>query len=371
MTTQTQTPTRYGIDAYLEWCAGENIPIYGGLLVDMVTAETADWPRYGVKGAIANFEGRGDFCSMFKIELPPGTSTLPQHHLYEEICYVVEGRGSTQFEFGDGTKRSFEWGPRSLFAIPLNAKHRHFNASGTERAIVVSTTTLPIMMKMFHNERFIFENDFAFDDRMGKQEYYTGEGDLTLVKPGQDMWETNFVPDLAFQHVTSYGDRGGDSLNIKFILADSCVHAHISEMKAGTYKKGHRHGPGTHVMCVTGTGYTLFWNEGDTEISRLDWKPGCVFPPADRQFHQHFVTSDEPVRYLATAMGSIRYPVTNYMWRALLGSKGQSRQASSLSTKEGGDQVEYEDQDPRIHQIFLDEMKKAGLPSRMQKWFPD
>ena len=90
MTTTTSTPTRYGIDAYLDWCAGEGIPIYGGLLLDMVTAETADWPRLGVKGAIANFEGRGDFCSMFKIELPPGTSTTPQHHLYEEICYVVE-----------------------------------------------------------------------------------------------------------------------------------------------------------------------------------------------------------------------------------------------------------------------------------------
>jgi gentisate 1,2-dioxygenase len=308
---------------------------------------------------------------MFKIELPPGTSTTPQRHMYEEVIFVVEGRGSTQIEFSDGTKRSFEWGPRSLFAIPLNAKHRHFNASGSQRAILTSTSNLPIMMKMFHNERFIFDNDFTFDERMGKEEYYTGDGDLTLVKPGQDMWETNFVPDLATAHVTEYGDRGGDSMNIKFILADGCMHAHISEMRAGTYKKGHRHGPGTHVTCVIGSGYSLLWNDGDKDFERIDWGPGTVFPPADRQFHQHFVTSKEPVRYLATALGSIRYPVTNYMTRALFGVEGQKRQASSLSTKEGGDQIEYEDQDPRIHQIFIEESKKHGLPVKMQKWFPE
>ena len=30
----------------------------------------------------------------------------------------------------DGRKHSFEWGPKSLFALPLNARYQHFNASG-------------------------------------------------------------------------------------------------------------------------------------------------------------------------------------------------------------------------------------------------
>ena len=91
----------------------------------------ADWPRYGVKGAAVHLKGRGDFCNMFVLELPPGQSTIPQRHLYEDVYYVLEGTGSTQIEFDDGQKRSFEWGSKSLFSIPLNAKHRHFNASGT------------------------------------------------------------------------------------------------------------------------------------------------------------------------------------------------------------------------------------------------
>ena len=43
----------------------------------------------------------------------------------------------------------------------------------------------------------------------------------------------------------------------------------------------------------------------------------------------------------------------------------------SLSIKEGGDQIEYEDQDPRIHKIWLEELKKNGVTPRMEKFFPN
>jgi hypothetical protein len=42
----------------------------------------------------------------------------------------------------------------------------------------------------------------------------------------------------------------------------------------------------------------------------------------------------------------------------------------SLSMKEGGDQIEYEDQDKRIHPIWLEEMRKNGVTPRMGKEFP-
>lgn len=368
----TLQAARLNIDAYEDWMGREGIPIHRGLAVDMCEAETAPWPRYsdgdrGVRGAIAHLDGRGDFCNMFKIELPPGSATTPQRHLYEEVVYVVEGRGSTQVELPDGSRKSFEWGPRSLFALPINTRHRYFNGSGSGRAILASTTNLPILMKMFRNEKLIFELPFDFGERVGKDEYFTGEGDLTLVRPGNDYWETNFVPDLAVAQVTEYGVRGGGSMNIKFILADGSMHAHISEMFAGTYKKAHRHGPGTHVTCVTGSGYSLLWYPGQEDYTRIDWKPGTVFPPADRQLHQHFVTSREPVRYLGTALGSLRYPITDYMRRAGFGKDGELN-ASALSLKQGGDQIEYEDQDPSIHAIWLEEMRKRGIEPQMDRW---
>ena len=365
-----QQQARYGVDPYLDWLKGEGIPVVEDYGVYLFDVETAAWPRYGVNGAAVHLKGRGDFANMFVLDIAPGRSTTPQRHLYEEVVYVLEGTGSTQVEMADGTKRSFEWGAKSLFAIPLNAKHRHFNGSGTERALLVTTTNLPMMMNVFHNEAFVFGADFDFSDRAGKKEYFSGEGDLITVRPGNHMWETNFVPDLTAIELKTWGDRGAGGTNIMFVLADGTMHAHISEMPVGTYKKGHRHGPGFHVMCVTGHGYSLLWFDSDKDFRRLDWHFGVVFPPADQQFHQHFNASQNPARYLATGVGGLRYPLTLQQRRSLLGVNGE-KGAVSLSLKEGGDQIEYEDQDARIHPLWLDEMKKNGVTPRMQKYFAD
>src|SRR5579884_3598363 len=107
---------RYGLHPYNEWVEREGIPVSEGLSLDLFQVPTGDWPRYGAKGAVAKFPGGGDQCNMFVFEIAAGGSTNPVQHLYEEIYFVLEGRGSTQLEFADGGKRSFEWGPRSFFA---------------------------------------------------------------------------------------------------------------------------------------------------------------------------------------------------------------------------------------------------------------
>ena len=38
--------------------------------------------------------------------------------------------------------------------------------------------------------------------------------------------------------------------------------------------------------------------------------------------------------------------------------------------KLGGDQIEYEDQDPRIHEMFLEACHKNGVEQKMDKFFP-
>ena len=80
-------------------------------------------------------------------------------------------------EFAGGRKHTFEWGPKSIFAIPLNTKHRHFNGRGREWALLVSTTDMPLFMNLIHNEEFVFNNGFDFLERAGEEKYYIGEGD--------------------------------------------------------------------------------------------------------------------------------------------------------------------------------------------------
>ena len=74
-------------------------------------------------------------------------------------------------------------------------------------------------------------------------------------------------------------------------------------------------------------------------------------------FHQHFNTSPEPARYLAVAFGGLRYPFAEDKKKTFLGM--------DVSIKDGGRQIEYEDQDPRIHRMYVDELAKHGISARM------
>jgi hypothetical protein len=68
-------------------------------------------------------------------------------------------------------------------------------------------------------------------------------------------------------------------------------------------------------------------------------------------------------------VGGLRYPLTVQQRRSLLGLKPGERGAVSTSIKEGGDQYEYEDQDPRIQKIWVEETKKFGVEQKMDKFF--
>jgi quercetin dioxygenase-like cupin family protein len=347
----------YMVNSYLEWAEGEGVPIVEDFAVDLGTTEVAPWARIGARGGIYNLKGRGDFTSIFLIELPQGGKTSPQKHLYEEIIYVIAGHGSTTIEGPDGHKHSFEWGPKSLFAIPLNCRHQHFNGSGSQPARLASTNNLCMTLNLYHDDRFIFENDSVFADRMGKSSYFEGDGDFIPMRPGRHMWETNFIPDLTQIELKPFDSRGPKSTSLMFIFANGTMGAHSSEIPVGSYKKAHRHDSGRHVFAVTGNGYSLAWYVGDEEFLRIPWHHGVVYAPPDGMFHQHFNISRQPARYLATGIGSRRHPFLATKWR--------SEKEVDVSVKEGGRQIEYEDQDPRIHRIWLEETAKAGITSEL------
>ena len=351
------------LDPYLDWVAAEGLPVHQGFNIDAFESDTAPWPRFGCKGAFLHVTGRGDFCSVYLLDIEPGKAIVPSRHLYECFVYVLEGVGSTVIERADGSTHSFEWGPKSLFALPLNARYQHFNTSGREHARIASTNNFCMMLNLFHNEDFVRNNPYEFPERQGSQKSFSGEGDFIPVRPGRNMWETNFVPDLAAFELKVWEARGAGGSNMMFVLADATMHAHISQMPVGTYKKAHRHGPDFHVYAVTGQGYSLLWYDMAKELVRIDWKHGVVFAPPDQMFHQHFNTSPDPARYLAVAFGGLRYPFTESKRHVFMGM--------DVTVKDGGCQIEYEDQDRRIHDIFLKELAKTGARSGMGKFIDE
>jgi hypothetical protein len=81
--------------------------------------------------------------------------------------------------------------------------------------------------------------------------------------------------------------------------------------------------------------------------------PGSLIIPPEQWFHQHFNTGTEPASYLA-----LRYE----------GSRDHDERGlplSSISVKEGGGQIEWEDEDPTVREMYREECAKAGIEFRM------
>jgi oxalate decarboxylase/phosphoglucose isomerase-like protein (cupin superfamily) len=346
------------VDAYEQWQRTQDVPVVKGFYIeDLNTLELGRWERKGGSGAIVNLEGTGGVNDMHVVEIAPGRASEAEQHIYEEMIYVLSGRGSTQVWYDPQRKSSFEWGPGSLFAVPINANYRIFNSSGVQPARYACVTNAPTIISLFHNHGFVFNNPYLFEDRFGGEEdYFSRQGALHR---GRTL-ETNFVANVHTIQLHDWKARGGGGTNVMIELAQNSMGAHVSQFRPGTYKKAHRHGPGAHVIILDGVGFSLLWREGDDNWQKCDWRPGTVVVPPENWFHEHFNSGAEPARYLA-----LRFTGLHYKQRGAF----QSR-ASDVSLKEGGAQIEYEDEDPRIHALFERELAGHGAVCRMRGLVP-
>ena len=356
-------------DPYLEWADGENIPVHLDFGHDLLGLDTGKWDRYDARGCFAHTHGRGDFCANYVLEIDPAKKTRPVKHLYEVFVFVLAGYGSTTIQLPGGIKQSFEWGPKSMFTIPLNCEYQFFNTSGQESVRLSCTNDAPLALNHYHNHDFIFNNSHEFPERVGEPNRFEGEGEHKTFerknKAGTiNIWETNFVSDLTSFKLYDLNTRGKGSRNVFFQLADGTMHAHCSEIPVGRYKKAHRHAAGTHVHAIGGEGYSLLWYEGDSDFVEIPWRHGFMYTPPFWMFHQHFNTCDIPARYLACSIGSARYPFISLR-------RVSNEGGGSTSVKEGGRQIEYEDQDPRVHRKFLEAIAGSGVASEMSDIFDE
>ena len=366
------------LNPWEEWLQSEGLPLYKDYYVaDLRALELQPWKRVGGKGAHIDLIGGEGVNASYVCELAPGESTNPQRYLYEEILYVLNGEGETQIWPAGGSqsrsnKVTIKWGPGSVLGPPLNYWRQHTNR-GSAPARFLSVNNAPVLIDLFHNNNFVFNNDYVFRDRFdGDPKFYAGgEDSLHLkkttsseIKGGVYTWESGLVPNARTIGLKSVPERGWSNSRIELQLADNTMQAHISEFGVGSYKKAHRHGPGSHVVMLNGSGYTLMW-KGDLRYSnasqqkRVDWIEGSLFVPPDGWFHQHFNTGRDSARYLAPTWGGDG----RWFMRAL-GGGGRTHRLGKTSTRKGGNLIEYEDEDPQIKEIYLAELKKAGIDFR-------
>lgn len=339
------------VNTYAEFQRREGIPVLRGFAIDdLDTVELGHWRRTGGRGTFIDLDGTGGTNGAYVCEIAPGRSLEPERHLYEETVYVLSGNGTASVWYDGGEPVSFEWGPGSLFAIPLNAWHRLHNVAGTRPARFLAVTSAPLVMNLFHDADFVFDAPLAFPDRFGGEPtYFNAKGTLYSGR----ILETNFVPDVRALELYRNPARGTGK-GVRFELASNTTHAHVAEFPVGTYKKAHFHGPGAHVVLLRGTGFSLLWPRGGTP-TRSDWKPGSMFVPPQGWFHQHFNTGAEPARYLALRWGSVKWDLGG----ALGWTTGHSYDVE-------GAQIEYADEDPEIHRAYEAELSLSGATCRMR-----
>ncbi len=342
--TEKETP-------YTRWVRSEGLDILGAHYVpNLNTVELKPWARRGGRGVYLNHEASRTTNDCYVCEIPAGGKLAPQRQLFEEMVYVLSGRGSTQIWNDAGQRSSFEWKAGALFAIPLNTWHQHFNGSGQEPARYVAVTNAPVVINLYEDPDFVFNTKHDFKGRFsGEPDYFANKGEQKGF-----LLATNFVADAVNLPLIAAGERGAGGGHIRFNLARGSLPAHISQFPVGTYKKAHAHGPGAHVILLSGEGYSLMWPEGD-EPRRYEWEVGTMIVPPNMWMHQHFNTGPTPARYLAF----------KYEGVALRNAQGVPK--AWISRRIGGDQIDYADEKPLVRHMFSDALAKRGLQPRMDK----
>src|SRR3954453_2101287 len=121
--TEKETP-------YTRWVKQQGLEIESAIYVRNLHAiELKDWPARGGKGVFLNHDASRTSNDAYVCEIPPGKELAPQRQLFEEMIYILDGRGSTSVWNDAGKKLTFEWKAGAIFAVPLNTTHQHFNGS--------------------------------------------------------------------------------------------------------------------------------------------------------------------------------------------------------------------------------------------------
>jgi mannose-6-phosphate isomerase-like protein (cupin superfamily) len=336
--------------AYDDWVDSLEIPVHTGYYVeDIRTVEVGWWPERECSAAILKLAGQEGVTEVRVTEIPAGKTTAPVHQALDELVYVADGRGLTSISAGGRSPKTFEWQKHSLFLIPRNHTYQLSNTQGDRPVRLLHYNSLPMAMQLLPEPDFFFRDHGANSDLLyGDGEFYS---EAKVVKGASDVrggafWVGNFFPDMrAWDNLVPFKGRGAGGHVVWIRYPNAPLWNHMSVFGSKTYKKGHRHGPGTLIVIPTGEGYSYMWPEGGEKVY-IPWHEASVFVPPNRWFHQHFNVSAETDRYLA--------------FHAPRGGGGNERVEDQAR-----DQIEYPDEDPMIRETFERELGQRGLKSIM------
>lgn len=344
-------------DNWLEQQADKGVPVLSNCYVDnLKDIPLSYWDIRGCDTSFIKFTDMEGITEARVQEIPAGGSLKPFKLGVEELVYVLNGRGfaSVWGEISDN-KRDFEWSSRSAFVIPRNAWCELRNMENSPVRLLFFNY-LPLALTVINEPDFFFNNPFVnktlIDD--ADANFFAEAKDIpkdfgsAWGKIGGKVWKGNFWPDLlAWDKMVDLGNRGAGGSSIAMYVPGSEMSAHMSVFPPGTYKKGHRHGPGRLIVIPGGDGYSIMWPDGG-EKTVYPWQEGSALTPPDQWWHQHFNLGERSARYFAL------HPPVQFIGK---------------DDSDGGDakesNIEYADEDPWVRELFEEQLSKRGLKTAM------
>ncbi len=363
-----------------QWVQAEGLKVITTHTVpDVLSVELEPWKRTGCLASLLDMTHdasdqvmiNNQGTTRYLVEIPPGGTFKPEKHMYEEIFYVLKGRGATEV-WNEGTpKLTFEWEEDSVFAIPLNSWHEIHNGSGTESVRLYAATNMPTPFNLYGSPEFVFNCDYTFNDRFdpNDDEYFSRKSE----KIEDRLLKSNFVPSVTRLSLDNYSYRGPGT-NTHVLMAGGRFVCHVSEFPPASYKKAHGFGGGTAAtggpsrtglinensyLFLSGDGYDLQWAPGvnpgpGVKFDQFRFKRHSLMTNGHAG-HQHFNPSGEAARYLV-----LRYGNPLFGLREGQKLKGKARMESPSI------QIEFNDEQPEVRALFEEECKKRGVTSNMK-----
>lgn len=342
--------------SYDRWRAALGLPIYVGYYVeDLRTLSLGWWEERQCLACFVQLVGQEGISETRVTEIPPRGSLPPLQLAFDEVVYVLQGRGSTTvWRPGGRERRSFEWQEGSLFLLPRHYLHQLHNTHGSAPIRLMHYNYLPLAMSAIPDPQFFFADGERAEDRARDLDLQSFYGEATLRREEREgvlwgrrkeAWVGNFFPDMrAWDRLESNATRGAGGRSVFIEFPGSELTCHMSVFPPRTYKKAHRHGPGRAIVIPAGEGYSIMWEEGKEKVV-APWRAGSLLTPPNRWFHQHFNVGSTPARYLAL------HPPRQFY--------GQAEKIEDRVR----DQIEYVDEDPWVRRMFEEELAKRGLTS--------
>jgi quercetin dioxygenase-like cupin family protein len=360
---------------YERFMAEEGIPIFRGIGVrDTRELTLGDWARREARGSFLFLDGLEGSKGMYVLEVPPAGATAPEKHLYHEFLIVVEGRGTTEtwIEGESDSRHHFEWQPGSFFRIPPNVHYRLVNAQN-KRALFIVANNAPGMFNLYRDRDFIFKNDYRFPQFYGGKGFYDHESRIVATPYNKRAAvRANFFPDIVGCELPLDNQRapGYRRITPMWHGFENEQTGFIAQYPVGRYSMAHYHESGAVLVCLAGEGYTYNWprqygftpwKDGNASVVRvLDYVAGglvAAAPGGGDWFHQHFGVGRYPLR-LCNLWGGPNAKPDEYLNK-------ETGVSALATTREGGQTIDYRDEDPYVRRHFEARLAEVGLNSQM------